>query len=89
MPNPTRRYFTPPEIAERLLVSVKKILHWIDTGELLATNTATRRDGRPRWKISPEALQAFELARASRATQAAPRQQTRRRSGSTDVIQFV
>ena len=61
----TSRYLSPPEIARQRGVDVKKIIAWIHTGELRAVNFATTTSGRPRWKISPEALAAFEAARSA------------------------
>ena len=58
---------TPPELARRYGVHVYKILSFIRSGELAALNLATRRSGRPRWKITPEAIAAFERSRSSSA----------------------
>lgn len=79
-------YMTPPEVAASRGVSVKKVLLWIETGELVAVNLATSRQGRPRWKISKDALQRFESARQSLpAVPIAPR----RKKSATRVIEFV
>ncbi len=42
------------------------VLAWIRTGELHAVNVAARAGGRPRWRISVEALERFDEARSSR-----------------------
>lgn len=60
------RYLTPPAIARRYAVKPAKVLAWIERGELEAINLADRPGGRPRWRISPEALEAFERRRSSR-----------------------
>jgi hypothetical protein len=59
------RYLTPPQLAERYGVDPNKVLGWIRRGELAAVNVATTTGGRPRWRVSPEALAAFEAARAA------------------------
>ncbi len=78
-------YLTPPEIARRFSVDAAKILTWIRSGELRAINTATTTGGRPRYRISPADLAAFE---ASRAAGPQPRVVRRRRKtpGITDFF---
>ena len=57
--------YTPPQIAKLLKVSNEKVLTWIRNGELAAFNAATRPDSqRPRYRVTPEALQAFQARRA-------------------------
>jgi excisionase family DNA binding protein len=72
---------TPPQLATRWGVSPDKVLEWIHTGELRATNLATRRVGRPRWRIDWADVVAFEEARV--AIPATPR---RRRRQPNDTI---
>jgi excisionase family DNA binding protein len=73
------------DLCKRYGVSEHTVLGWIRSGELRAVNVGRRLDGKkPRWRISPEALTAFELARA--ATPARP--QTRQRKRSAAVIEF-
>jgi excisionase family DNA binding protein len=60
-------YLTPPEVARRFGIKPDKVLTWIATGGLVAINAAERPGGRPRWRISQEALEAFERRRSSRA----------------------
>ena len=76
---------TPPQVAERFGVSPDKVRAWIASGELAATNVATRPSGRPRWRISAAALAAFEAARQGERPTPKPR---RRRKRQPDVIQF-
>ncbi len=77
-------YLSPPQLAEHFGVDAKKIIGWIRAGELRAVNIATTTCGRPRWKISPSDLAAFESARA-----AGPQPRvTRRRRKDPSVIQF-
>jgi hypothetical protein len=61
-------YFTPPTVAKRYGVSVNKILDLIRLGEIEAFDVANRGSRRPRFRISAEALERFELARSSRPT---------------------
>jgi hypothetical protein len=76
-----RTKLTPPELARHWGVSADKILSWIKSGELRATNLATSRTGRPRWKIDLGDALAFEEQRA-----AAPSPPRRRRKRMTDEI---
>ena len=61
-------YHTPPAVARRLGVAPEKVLQLIRTGEIVAHDLATRRGGRPRWRISDEALDAFLESRRSQPT---------------------
>ena len=61
----TCRYLTPPAVAERFGVDVHKIIGWIRAGELRAVNVATTTGGRPRYRISPSDLAAFENSRSA------------------------
>jgi hypothetical protein len=70
-----RLSFKPSEVAERYRIDTDKVFAWIRTGELPAINIAQSRGGRPRWRITPEALAAFEAARAAQPVI----RQTRRR----------
>ena len=54
---------TPPEVAAILGVQPRKILHWIEAGELAAVNVATTKNGRPQWRITTSALEQFEQSR--------------------------
>ena len=83
MPDPS--FLTPPELARRYGVAPEQVLLWIRGGELLATNLATRPDGRPRWRISADAIEAFEAARSSSPT---PKTKRRRRGKAEHVTQY-
>ena len=65
-------------------VSQMTVLAWIHTGQLAATNVARKPGGRPRWRISEAALEAFELRRMS----ATPAPRAARRRKPAEVIQF-
>ena len=77
------RYLTPPEVAEQFRVNSTKVLMWIRSGELRATNVAASLIGRPRWRISPADLAVFEQRRSAVAPQKA-----RPRGKTVGVIQF-
>lgn len=54
---------TPPDVARRYGVATAKVIGWIRTGELKAINVANRGCSKPRFSISPEALEEFERSR--------------------------
>jgi hypothetical protein len=73
----TSGWLTPPQIARRLRCRSSKVIVWIRKGALRAVNVAEDPNGkRPRWRISPQALEDFLTARANRAP-AAPRRRKR------------
>ena len=81
-----RRMLTPPQAAKELAVSPTKVLGWIRRGELAAIDLSTRRGGRPRYRISRDALDAFL---GGRAVITAPPVITRRPRRTPDhVIEF-
>ena len=61
--SPARRNLTPPRVAKRFGVATAKVIGWIRTGELKALNLANRGCVRPRYSVTPEALEDFERAR--------------------------
>ncbi len=79
-----RRYLTPPAVAELLGVDVHKVLIWIKCGQLRAVNVG---DGpqRPRFRISPADLAAFEAARTVQPPM--PRIRRRRRQPE-NIMEF-
>jgi excisionase family DNA binding protein len=81
----TDRTITIKELCERFAVGEHTVLGWIRSGELRALNVGRRPGGKkPRWRITAEALAAFELTR----THNPPPPRTRRRKQLTEVIQF-
>jgi hypothetical protein len=58
-------YVTPRELARRWGVHVDKVLTFIRSGRLLAFNVASSRSTRPRYRISDEAVRAFEVEQAA------------------------
>lgn len=81
--DPPAAGLTVADVAARLRVGEDKVRRWIDKGELRAINTSAVLCARPRWVIPPEALAAFERARAGGPPPAKPRRQ-RRQTGQVD-----
>ena len=79
------RALTVREVAERYAVTEHGVLAWIRSGELRAINCG-RRPGakKPRWRVTADALAAFELLR----TPSPPPPRTRRRNQIGDAIAF-
>ena len=79
------RMLSPPQVAQRFGVAPEKILAWIHSGELRAIDVATRRGGRPRYRVDPADLALFVRKR----TVGTPTPATRRiRKPPTNVIEF-
>lgn len=77
--------FTTKQLQERYGVSEPTVLGWINSGQLVALNVAkTAAAKRATWRITPEALAAFEAARA--ATPAPERKQRKR--APEGVVEF-
>ena len=58
--------YAPKDIAQRWGCKADKVLALIATRELIAVNVATNRTGgKPRWRITPEALAEFERSRTT------------------------
>jgi excisionase family DNA binding protein len=72
------------DFCERYGVSEGTVLLWIKQGEIRAVNVGRRPGARkPRWRITPEALEAFEAARTP-----TPHPPRTRRKRPADVIEF-
>lgn len=73
------------DLSERYDVTMRTVVAWIRSGNLRAVNVA-RKSGttKPRWRVTQEALIAFEEARTPTP---APFRTSRRRR-PTDVIEF-
>ena len=67
---------SPSEYAEARGIATDKVLSWIRSGELKAVNVALQRNGRPRYRISLDAIEEFEQRRTP---QPAPAPTPRRR----------
>jgi excisionase family DNA binding protein len=59
----TARKLTPPQLARLWGISPDKVLAFIHAGELRAVNLATRRSGRPRYRIDQADVAEFERRR--------------------------
>ena len=71
-----RTDLTPPTIARMLGVKVAKVHGWINAGELDAWDSSIRAGvGKPRWRVSIDALEAFRRRRSNITT---PRADPRR-----------
>jgi excisionase family DNA binding protein len=80
-----RRNLSVSQVAARLYVGDDKIRDWIKNGEMEALNVASRLGKRPRWRISEEALVAFERKRSSTASVTAP--PTRRQKAKDEGVE--
>jgi excisionase family DNA binding protein len=77
--------FTVKDLCKRYQVSEHTILALIKSGELRALNVGRKAGAKkPRWRITQEALEAFEPARTP--TPLPPRAKRRKRPGN--VIEF-
>jgi hypothetical protein len=83
-----RRNLTPPEIARRYGVATAKVVRWIRDGELAALNLANRGCTRPRYSVTPEALEAFERARTVVPSGPGENNRKRRHQRATGVKEF-
>ena len=77
---------TVRDVKERFGVSERTVLGWIRSGEWRRhQRRPVGRAKKPRWRISEEALEAFEQLRT-----ATPPQPTRKRRGkAAGVIEFI
>jgi len=86
MSNTTKpRTYIPREVAEIFRVSEEKVLRWIASGELVAFNVAASTSGRPRWRITQEALDDFIRTRSATPP---PQKPTRRKRQRAEVQQW-
>lgn len=80
--------YTIKEIMDRYQVTERTVLHWIKSGQLKVINVG-RDPGKkkPRWRVTQEGLDAFEL---SRVPERKPRTvgSRRRRSQAAEVVEF-
>lgn len=78
---------TVDSVRQRYGVTEATVLGWIKSGELRAVNVGRRLGAkRPRWRISQDAIDAFEASRTPTPTP--PNQRKTRRRTSADIIEF-
>jgi len=81
----SERALTVAEVADRLGVTTTLVRRWIHNGELRAIDVSGSPGGkRPTWRITLEAIHAFELRRSFTP----PPPPTRRRKQQPEVIRF-
>lgn len=82
-----RAWYSPADIARDRGVRLAKVRAWIASGELEAVNVAEKTGAklRPRWRISADAIAAFDRTRSSRAS---IRSKPIRRASAPEVIPF-
>ncbi len=73
---------TVTDLMQRYGVSQHTVLAWIDAGDLKAVDVSRKRGGRPRWRITAEALEQFEASR----TKAPPAPKKPRRKKSNEAV---
>jgi transposase len=74
---------TTRQVALRLRVGQDKVHRWVLTGQLKGINTASSLASRPRWIITPEALEEFEQSRRS-----APAPKPKRMQKRTNLVDY-
>lgn len=77
---------TPPKLARTLGVTADKIRAWINSGELVAVDLATRRGGRRRLRIMPADLDAF--LRRRRVVPASSGKRRKREQERPDFVRY-
>ena len=75
------------EVAKALQINSSKVSALIRSGELDAVNVALHSGGKPRWRISEAALEAFLLRRS--AGKPTPKATRARRKLDATEIQFL
>jgi hypothetical protein len=85
--NSLKKTLTTAQLAARWGVKQSKVIALIRSGELEGFNVALKPDGRPRFRVSPEAVQKFE---ERRAVQPAPKQPRRyRKPKDKGFIEYI
>ena len=74
------------QICNRFGVGEHTVLHWINSGQLRAQNVSRDPGGRLKWRVTEEALVAFESARS---TSPAPAPSRRQRKARGEVLEFI
>ncbi len=74
------------DLCERFAVGEHTVLGWINRGELRAINVSRKVGVRPKWRITHDALTAFELLRTAQPPE--PRTTRKRRKVASDVTLY-
>jgi excisionase family DNA binding protein len=77
--------YSVDQVRQKYGVGPHTVLQWIRSGELHAVNVGRSPGGKPHWRITSEALQAFELLRSAQPSDPQPRCRRRR---NPQVIEF-
>ena len=81
----TDRASTPPQLGKRWGIKPERVIAMIRSGELRGFDISkTPGVGRPRYRVTPDAIIEFEQKRSGAVT----RRATRRRKTQDNVIQF-
>lgn len=74
------KLYTPVQTARALGVRTEKVYQWLRTGELGGEDHSTSPGiTRPRWKISPEAIDQFRQGRRAKPSTLPMRQRRHKR----------
>ena len=76
--------FGVKDLCDRFAVGEHTVLGWIRRGELVAIDVSRNQGGRPKWRVTEEALENFELLR----THQPPAPRRRRRKPATNIKQY-
>jgi excisionase family DNA binding protein len=69
---PPDQPLTVPEVAKSLRVRQSKVVGWIRAGKLQAFNVSAKANGRPQYRITCEALAAFQVLQSPMALRPPP-----------------
>lgn len=64
-PKASRKFQSVAEVASMLGVGENKVLGWIGSGDIVATDVSQSQTCRPRWRIATEEVKRFVSARRS------------------------
>ncbi len=85
-----KTHLSPAEIAAARGIAVHKVLSWVHSGQLEAVDVSEQPTGRPRWRISSQALADFDARRSSRHRYAKPTPLNARRKRNKHAgVEFV
>ena len=80
-------YLSPPQLARKWGTNVDKVLHFLNSGELVGVNLAKDANGpKKRWKIHILEIESFESRRSSAPP--LPKQRRRRKNSGSGVKEY-